>query len=284
MKRIFTVIFLVMVCAGTAKAQMLVELGAITQGLLAGTNAERLYQYGRMIVQQTQSAANTYNQFQAALRAEQRAFNNLRGLQNVNSYAEFMAWYNRQIELERHSADRFNRMSIQVGSDPNNRISLAQIENLPQALSTTYGREHWDREFTPQQRRAMWMNLGLSPGNFTYLSAWGSREEDLGRRILLRRGVIDENTQWSRARDAETLAEISGDDVSENALRQAEVAATINTNNLLLELITMMAEGQEYQLVRDRLSDAPPEPLGLSPSWGQDFFPSHSAGRLIPFD
>ena len=283
MKRLWVVFAAVVFLASPrASAQMVVELGAVTQTLMERSRIERVIYYGQMVAQQVQAAANTYAQVQAMIRAEQRAFENLAGIRNINSYSDFMGWYNRQLSLEREAAERFNRIGIQVG---NHTYSIADIKDIPNAVRTTYGAEYWESQFTPEQRREMWINLGLSPSNYIYQSTWANREEDLARRVLIRRGILHEDNQMAASRHAAMLEEAMQEGTGEKAILQASLDVLVDTNHLIRQGLLDEAQWREHQLAQQRLNTIPPNPPVLSEMWGRELFSAPIvSGTFIEFE
>ena len=281
MKRVFTVTLLALLCVGSAKAQMVVELGALTQALMERTRIESVIYYGQMIIQQVQAAHNTYQQVQAALRAEWRALDNLRGITSVNSFSDFMSWYNRQLDLERYRDQRMDNIRIRIG---NNYHRLRDIENIRDDIRTSYGRAYWERGLTDTERRAMWLNLGLSPANWAYQNTWADRETNLFERQMLRRGVLEEENRFARARQARLAEEMMADDTTERALQQILGTLLLDIDNTLRDIAMADAEYREHQIAQQRLANAPPEPLGLSGMWNRELFDRPIVpGRFVPF-
>lgn len=281
MKRIVTVTVLALFCATSAKAYV-VEIGALTQTLLQLSRMERVLYYGQMVAQQIQAARNTYEQVQAALRAEQRVFNNLRGIQSVNSYAELMAWYNRQLDVEQYRNHRFDSIRIRVG---NTDHRLREIQNIPESISTVYGRAYWEREFTPEQREQMWRTMGLSAGSWAYQNTWANREEHFFERIMLRRGLMEEANQAADGTHADMTWEVMDEATQEKAILQSQYHMLLEINRLLREMMMSEAEWRELMIAQHQLANAPPEPLYLSGMWGQELFPRPIVpGRFVPFE
>jgi len=282
MKRLWLVLAAVLfLAAPRANAQMVVELGALTQTLMELSRIERVIYYAQMLAQQIQAAANTYSQVQAMIRAEQRAFDNLVGIRNVNSYSDFMAWYNRQLAIEREGDERFNNIGIQIG---NTTYRIRDIQDIPNAVRTTYGAEYWESQFSSEQRREMWLNLGLSPTNYIYQSTWANREEGLARRMMIRRGILHEDNQRAVSRHAEILDEAMQESTGEKAILQASLDLLVDLNHLIRQSMLDNAEWREHQLVMQRLTNTPPNQQRLSELWGQELFPSPIvSGRFLEF-
>jgi len=284
MKRLWIIVLTaaMLPAAPRAEAQMVVELGAITQALMERTRIEQAIYYAQMVVQQVNAARNTYAQVQAMIRAEQRAFDNLRGITNVNSYGDFMAWYNRQLALEREADERYNSLGIQIG---NSTYRIRDVRDIPNAMRTAYGAEYWESQFSPEQRREMWLNLGLTPSNYVYQSAWANREEELARRIMVRRGILHEDSQRAASRHAIMLEEAMMEETGEKAILQASLDLLVDINHLIRQGLLEDAGWREHQLAQQRLNSIPPNPPMLSEAWGQELFPSPLVGgRFIHFE
>jgi len=285
MKRLYCII--VFAAAGffavpKAQAQLLVggtvELGALTQSIMQATRIEQVVYYIQMIQQQVQAATNTYNQFQAIMRAEKRALENLKGIKNVNSYSDFMGWYNRQLDLEREMDSRWKNLNIQIGGSS---YHIKDIQDIPKGIEGAYGSDYWEKEFTPEQRKAMWHNLGLSPANYAYQNTWASREESLGTRILLRRGFINEENATALERWASMLEESGKEETGEKMLLQAALDVAVDTNTKIRESLEDNAAWREYEYSRHRLANTPVSPLRLSDSWNRGSFSQIVEGSYI---
>jgi len=80
------------------------------------------------------------------------AYKNMASLQDVDSWDDFMSWYNRQLYLERASENAWNNINVTVGKK---QYHITQIEDMAYAAKENYG-DYWDKEFTDEQRREIW--------------------------------------------------------------------------------------------------------------------------------
>lgn len=258
---------------------MVVEFGVLSHGLLEKTKIEQGIYFGKILVEQAAAVKHALNQFDAMIRAEERALNNLRGMTNVHSYAEFMQWYNRQLDIEREVVRRWDNQAIMIG---NKRHSLSDINDIPNSVRTTYGAEYWEGEITPAQRREMWINLGVSPANYAFTKAWGEREDSIARILLTKREMLAEENARVREAQAKMLEETSREDASDRAINQASLNIAIDTNNVLRDQSMSDAEWREHQLAQQKRNDAPPPDADLSQMYNKELFTRQPApGRFV---
>jgi ASC-1-like (ASCH) protein len=264
--------------AGTV-ARANAQVGAVTapvlEGIMTATHADQIIYYAQSILQMVENATNTYNQFQNMLRAEQRALNNLKGLSNVKSFDDFMDWYNRQLYLDRQAEQRFTRLGVKIGSKT---YRVADIENIPGAAKESYV-DYWKNEFSDEQRKQMWINLGMTPSNYAYVQTWKTREKELMEKILTKKDVINEENMEAAQREQELLKALEEDAklpedqrMGEKALAQMTLKELIELNRTMRNMAYDQAEAEERRLAREKAGDAPPNTTGLSGLWGKDMF------------
>lgn len=279
-KKLTLFVFVFFMIVSGVKAQLVVELGALTQGIMERTRLERVFHYLQMIQEDVKSAVNTYNQVQAMIRAEERALSNLAGITNVDSYGDFMNWYNRQLDLERNVEDRFNNLGITIGGS---RYSLADIGGIRDGLSDTYS-DYWENEFTEEQRRAMWTGLGLTPANYVYQSTWAARQEDLAEWIMTGREITSEDNRSAYEKQGEILANTSGVGVGEKAVLQGILSTLMSLERAIRDGNSAEAAFREYQYAREQLEKTPrSRPPDVSGLWNQTLFEplTEEEGRFI---
>jgi ASC-1-like (ASCH) protein len=249
-----------------AHAQMVVSAPGV-EYIMEKTHVDQIIYYVQMIEQQIQAAQNTYNQYQNMIRAEQRALENLKGITSVNSFDEFMNWYNRQLYLERQAENRFKNLGIKIGGK---NYKLADIEKIPDATSTTYV-DYWD-EFSPQQRRQMYLNLGMTPANYAYVQTWKAKEKEIFDVIMTNREVVNEENMAAMERNNEILARAMNEDVGEKGVMQAILEVLVDTNRATREGNLDAAAAREWEAARARRETAADNAPVLSDWWGQNYY------------
>jgi hypothetical protein len=270
MKTPWTIFCVAVLCAGapgTAQAQMAVSAPGL-ELIMSKTHADQIIYYIQMVEQQIQAAQNTYNQFQNMIRAEQRAIENLKGITSVNSFDDLMKWYNRQLYLERQSETRFKNMNIKIGG---NKYNLAEIDQIPDAVSSRYGGAYWN-DFSPEQRKEMWLNLGMTPSNYMYVQSWKAKEKEIANIIMTNREVVNEENMAAMERNNEILARAMNGEVGEKGVMQAILEVLVDTNRATREANLDAAAAREWEITRAKQEDAPDNAPVLSDWWGQSYF------------
>jgi hypothetical protein len=247
-------------------AQMAVS-APILETIMSKTHADQVIYYIQMIEQQIQAAQNTYNQYQNLIRAEQRALENLKGITSVNSFDEFMNWYNRQLYLERQTENRFKNLGIKIGGK---NYKLADIDKIPDAATNQYV-DYWD-DFSPQQRRQMWLNLGMTPANYTYVQAWKAKEKAIADILLTNREVVNEENMAAMERNNEILARAMNEEVGEKGVMQAILEVLVDTNRATREGNLDAAAAREWEAARARQETTADNVPVLSDWWDQNYY------------
>jgi hypothetical protein len=269
------IVFCVILFAGAltaSQAQMAVS-APILEGLMNQTHIDQIIYYAQMIEQQIQAAQNTYNQYQNMIRAEQRALENLKGITSVNSFDEFMNWYNRQLYLERQAENRFKKMNIKIGGK---KYNLAEIDQIPDAANARYGGSYWENEFSEEQKKEMWLNLGMTPSNYAYVQSWKAKEKEISQILLTNREIINEENMAAMERNNEILARAMNEEVGEKGVMQAILEVLVDTNRAQREANLDAAAAREWEVSRAKQENAPGNTPVLTDWWNKDLFGSIS--------
>jgi hypothetical protein len=255
-------------------AQMVVADAAVT-ALLTKMGADQLVYYAQSLYQMVDSAQNTYNQFQNMLRAEERALQNLKGIQDVKSWEDFMKWQNRQLYLEKEAENRFLNMGVKVGGK---NYTLKNIEDIPEGFKDTYI-DYWEEDFSEAQRQEMWAKLGLAPSNYVYVKSWENREKALAQNLLTKKDVLnDDNKKWyERINEIKNIlvddkTKPEEDKLQEKSLLQYLLEVMMDTNRVTRDMAYDQAEKNEYELSKDKIGNTAANPPMLSASYNEDPF------------
>jgi hypothetical protein len=268
-KLLVTVLFAF--AAFRAEAQMGALDGAMV-ALLEVTHLDQVAAYAQQLIQLVQSAENTYNQFQNMIRQEQMALKNLKGISNVKSWDDFKDWNNRQLYLERQAEGKFKNLGVSVGGK---KYSFTEAEELAEAMKYQYV-DYFDRDFTEDQRREMWVNLGMTPSNYKYMATWKEREKQLGHSIATKIETLSEEKKKSAERNKEIIDKIAADGsksetdkMGEKELSSYQLEVAIDTNMAIRDMAIDNAEAREMDLMRQKQIDAPSSAPRLSDSYNR---------------
>ena len=271
MKKLFTILLVITMFAlfsVNVNAQLTVVAPGL-ETLATLTHIDQIIYYIQSVAQMADSVMNGYNQLQTTIRMYEMAVKNLNGITDVRSFDDFMSWYNRQLYLERQTENKFKNIGVKIGGE---NYKLADIQEIPDAMKENYV-DYWEKEFTDEQRRQMWLNLGLTSANYTYIQTWKTREKNLIKSILTKRETLNEEyNKEIMDRLADDKNRTDSDKMGEKELLSMLVEESIANNKKLNDIAMDMAEANEWQLSRYEQSKAPPNPPMLSESWNTSFF------------
>jgi hypothetical protein len=132
---------------------------------------------------------------------------NLRNIGEIHSYKDFMDWYNRQLYLERKTEETFTNMNVTIG---NRSYKLTDVEGMAYGFNDTFV-DHWNKEFTEDQRREMWVKLGVTPSNYAYIQTWNAREQQIAHEFLAAREIQNEKYKNEMERNNENQKALEKD-------------------------------------------------------------------------
>jgi hypothetical protein len=275
MKKLRCVFFLIVFLSGPFAHAQLAVIAAATDTILAASGIEQFIYYIQSMAQLVTNVQHAYDQLQNMIRAEQRVIRNLRGITDIKSWDDFMSWYNRQLYLEKQVEEKFNNLGVKIGKKT---YHVKDIADIPYALKETYV-DYWDEEFTEEQRREMWINLGLTPSNYAYIQTWKQREKDLIKKFLTKPEIQNDEYMEAMTRNSELadrLAEDrnkSDDDrMGEKEIASMEVEISIATNKTINDIAMTLAEMQEMQATQLLKNLTPDDSPPVSESWDKSYF------------
>jgi hypothetical protein len=202
-------------------------------GLLTQLGLDQYIYYGQQLLDNASQISNLVTQVEYTAKSYQQAAGNLSRIGGIKSWDDFMDWYNRQLYLERRAMETFENMHVSVG---NKQYAFSDIEGIARGIDEAYV-QYWNDEFTEEQRRAMWLELGLTPANYAYRQVFQQKEAALARKFLALSEIQNEHYMNTVSRTRE-IKDRLGEDASlplnekigekELAALQLEMLADIN--------------------------------------------------------
>jgi len=272
MKRnLFAVTVIFFTALSQAPAQVVTVASASTDILVEQMRILQVAEYAKMVDNLVENVKNTKDQIEQMARAEQRAFDNLKGITNVNSFDEFMDWHNRQLELERRAENSFKNLSLKVG-DKN--VRLVDIEGLIGAGKAEYI-DYWKQNISPEKKRQLWLSLGMTPANYAYMTTWEQKEKDIAKLLFTKKEIIEKDDEEAAERNKKLREEAMKGENGEKAVLQSIFDILLDTNLVERKRRKDEAEARERELVAERMKLYVVEETPLfSESYGQDPFGS----------
>ncbi|MDR1107110.1 MAG: hypothetical protein LBL44_12200 [Treponema sp.] len=275
--KVLLVSVIIFMAGGLMKAhsQITAVWAAATDALLQETHLDQVIYYAQSIGQMVDSAIDTYNTAQNIIKMGQLAYQNLQGVVNVRDFDDFMSWYNRQLYLERQIESTFSGMGVSIGGK---KYTFAEMDDMGDALKTSYV-DFWKNDFSPAQRQEMWLNLGLSPGNYAYVQTWKEREKELAASALTKLQALNERYMETMRRQRENKNKLMADKLADPEGKMGEkdmltliLEEQMDTNRAIQEATYDQAEANARAVAAERLNDVPPNPPRLSEMWGEELF------------
>jgi hypothetical protein len=186
MKRFIFVFLVVAFLPATRINSQVVTVGAVTDLLMQKAHADQILYYVDSLAELVKTAEKTEAMFENLEKQFQNQIQNISNISQIHSYKDFMNWYNRQLYLERRTEETWNNMHITIGKK---NYKITDAKGIGYGLQDTYI-DYWNKEFTEEQRREMWVELGLTPSNYAYISTWRERERYQGHYRLLRQTAL----------------------------------------------------------------------------------------------
>jgi hypothetical protein len=257
-------------CPLKAQAQLVVA-DAVVETLLTKMGIDQLIYYAQQIEQTVMSVAHLYTQVQYMIEAERRALRNLQSIVDVRNFDDFMKWQNRQLYMEQEVEGRFNNLGVRIG---NKTYKAEEIDKIPDALRTRFGDEYWAAEFTDEQRKQMYVQLGLSPGNYNYVKKWQQKEEEFVKKAQVQSSILRDEQKDAAARYNQLMQQYatSGEDLDLNEIAKNMGITLMQLELLMREMAIQTAEKNEYDVTMNKLANTPPNPPRLSDHWNDNSF------------
>jgi len=238
------------------------------------TRLGQVAHFAQMVEDGAAQIEHLKNQAETLANAFQRSILNLSRIGEAKSWDDFMDWYNRQLYLEKMTEETFNGMNVSIG-DKN--YSLWDVENIAYGVKDTYV-DYWTDEFNEDQRKEMWLGLGLTPSNYAYVQTWKEKEKYLARKFLTSPAIQNNKYMQQMIRNNEFLRRLAGNAVlpEEEQLGEPELAAmevemAIANNVALNDLIMTVIDLLELKAVEMYQKQTPADQPVLS-EWPDDVF------------
>jgi len=274
MKKIKVLFLVLFVTAGlTAHAQLVVFDSALN-ALVAGSVIEQGVHFFQTTAHWASQLRDAARQIEILEHNTRTAMQNMRSIGDISSWSDFWDFYNRQLYLERRAIDSFERTNVRIG---NNSYRLWEIREIASAYSMET-RDFWENEFTEEQRRAMWLGLGLSPSNYAFVQPFRQRGMEIADEMLSGREIT--NDWYMRAMGRifrrqqameDSINAEPEDQLGANELAMLHLDALHDMNRTMLDMNMQLATMMEAQAVQNEFNSMPSSRPVMS-SWSGDGF------------
>ena len=248
--------------------------------ILASTEAMHIANQVVNIVEFATTAKSTYDSFVKLYDAEKRALKNIASFVDIRSVEDFVSWTNRTMYLARQEENIYNQMGVRIG---NKTYKMHEIDQIPDAMRNSF-RDPYEGDFSEEEKRNMWIKLGLTPGNYNYMKTWEERNNKIAKRILTYSDIFADEMEEAAERNENIMdkyrdSDEEGIDINE-ITKEAHITA-MNTEMAIREQTRLMIEMHEYELSKDRMNAILPSPPRRSDFWDESPFGSITGGQGV---
>jgi len=247
---------------------------AVIATTLQVSHAEQVIHYAQMVKDNIAQIEQFRLMLVNAGQQAQAAMQNLESIKDIGSWDDFMDFYNRQLYLERQTAQAWDNMNVTIGKK---QYHISDLGNIGAGMKDEYV-DYWNKEFTEEQRREMWMGLGLTPANYAYVQPFRAKANEIATRQLTSVGVQNEWYMRQMARNKEMRDKLAQDQHKdpEQKMGSKEVMmmvleSLLDTNKALNDMVMNQALEAEERAVDKALANPPKDPPTLG-MWGVNGF------------
>jgi ferritin-like metal-binding protein YciE len=228
-------------------------------GEMAQNGARNIEELEKMVT-------NTGNQINMAVQ-------NLRSVKDIHSWDDFRDWYDRQLYYGKTAVEVVKGMNVSIGKK---NYSMWDLEKIADGLNETYV-EYWNKEFTEEQRREMWLSLGLSPANYAYVQPYLEKGKEVARQMLAMSDIQNRKNKKTSEKNKNDMDALVADadkpleeQMGQKEVAQRTLAAIIRSVETLEDIAAMQAKDMEFKGI-DKALDKPLQQTQKVSSWKNGF-------------
>jgi hypothetical protein len=275
MKRfILLLLFVFSLSVQRVHSQVMPVIDAAVADLMAATKIDQSLHYIQLAKDQVANLAKFTIMIENLGTQITMQLQNLQSASDIESFNDFMNWYNRSLYLDKQTVDTFKNMNITVGKKS---YHFMDMESMAYGLKETYV-DYWDKEFTEEQRREMWLNLGLTPANYAYvqpfrneMNEWrktGFAADHIQNKIYMDQMERNKKRQERLAKDKDLKTE---DKMGEKEVLMLLLESSMDNNKVLNDMVMNQALEMKRKATEMYLEDMPDSEPALS-EWRDDVF------------
>jgi anaerobic ribonucleoside-triphosphate reductase len=247
---------------------------AFVATIMEETKIDQGIAFGQMIKDNITQIANFTVLIEQTVQQVQFAMQNLASAKDIRSWDDFTDWYNRQLYLERNAIETIKGMSVNIGRKS---YSLWDIEGMADGFNESYV-NYWNNEFTEEQRKAMWLELGLTPSNYAFVQPFREKGREVTRQLFTALDIQNKKNMQSSQNNKDILDKHESDSqkppdqqIGQKEVEQDLLKVSISIDEKLSDISTMQALDLQAKGIDRYLDQTPPNAPPLS-EWPDDGF------------
>ena len=260
MKKFLILLVLILIPYVFVYGQIGIGIDAVIASLLEVTHVDQGIAFAQMIADNIEMIENTVQQIEYMKTQADLALRNINSAGDIKDFEGFMDWYNRQLYLERKTGEAFDNINITIGKK---QYHITDIEGMAYGYNDSYN-DYWDKEFTDEQRKEMWLGLGLTPSNYAYVQPFRQKGREITQHYLVAAGIQNEEYMAQMQRNAERKKKMAADKnapeekkLTSKDLMLMMMDSLMETNKVMNDIAMNQALQMEKQANDEMLSKAP---------------------------
>jgi len=273
MKRFFLLLLVVVFLPAQIAHSQLSVIDSAVELAIHESRLDQVFYYAQLVSQAMEQVVQIKNQIEQTAYIANRAMQNLTSA-DINSWDDFIDWYNRQLYLERMTVESFENMNVTIGKK---NYKFTDIEGMVDGFNDTYI-EYWNKEFTEEQRREMWLTLGLTPANYAYVQPFRARGRELAREFLAASSIQNNEYMNNAQRNNERQDLLAKDKELELDEKMGEkevlmllLESSMENNKVLNDIAMYQAREMELKAIEMYLEQMPDDEPQFSSWTGNGF-------------
>jgi len=258
MKKFFLLLVVVSFSWLKAYGQAALVFDASLNAFMESSHIDQKVHYAQMVKDNVQQIMYLKDQLEQAAKTVQMTAQNLQSLKDVNNWDDFMNWYNRQLYYERMSIETVKGMNVNIGKK---NYSIYDLEGMAQGFDDTYV-SYWEDEFTEEQRREMWLGLGLTPSNYAYVQPYREKGRQIARELFTLSEIQNEKNNKASEANKKDLDDLKYDStlppdeqMGEKEVLQRVLQSSIRNGEVLEDIAAIEAKRAEADGIDRKLKE-----------------------------
>jgi len=259
--RKFFILFFVLIflsCFSVYGQWVVVDAGL--NALMAIAEVDRAIAYAQMIANNVEQIMHTVTMIGHLENQVKMTMHNLKSAEDIKDWDDFVSWYNRQLYMERRAISMFENTKVSFG---NKDYHFMDIAGMADGITRQHT-EFWENEFSEPQRRAMWIELGLTPSNYAYRKTFQQKLNKLSEESLFGTEIQNDwyvrNMQRNRERQLKLSEDKFADEGSalgDKEIQMMQLESSMENNKLLNDIAMQNAASLEMQASQYYLEQTP---------------------------
>ena len=257
-KKIILFLLLCLLLSSNVYSQVvpLLTLDALVAGIIQNSVIEDIIFYGQTAQHYIETVQYFFDQAERWGEQVIHFSKVLRSAEDIESFDDFMEFYNKALQAEQQMNRMFSNLSISIGG---NTYSWDNINTLGEQLNDDLI-GFWDREMTEEERKNMWLNLGLTPSNYAYVKPYRDLANLVSNELFVSPDVQASMSQRTHERINDRLnmlANAEDDDMGQVEIAQYQLESSLYMESVLDNIARELALQSQFMSLHYRLDNAP---------------------------